>query len=129
MGEHLHDNVGRAENLAAIGDDLCAFSDVVGVGVARFNSSPGFYNHFEPRFRERGHDGGYQRDSALSRKGFTRHTYDHQRPQFLRSNISRHSNRENQNRSTHAVSTGSEPSILSANLRKSMRTSACITLI
>jgi hypothetical protein len=77
VAQKLDDDVGRAENLGAIGCQLRAFFHIFFVGIARGMASPSFNEHFEARFFQVGNYGGDHRDSPFFRIDFPRYTKDH----------------------------------------------------
>ena len=75
--QHLKNDVGRAKYLGALGHDLGALGDVVGIRVAGFDAGAGFNDDFQSGFFQVGNDCRYERNPPLPWKGLAGNTDDH----------------------------------------------------
>ena len=78
IAENLNHDVGGPKEIGAVGDNLCAFCGIVRVWITGADSGSGFHHNFQARLCQMGNSRGHQRDSALSRKTLSGHTYKHE---------------------------------------------------
>ena len=77
MAEHLHNHVGRPEDLGAPGSQLRALGGVIAIQVTGGQSRAGFHHDLEAGLRQARNDGGHQRDAPLAGKALPGNTDDH----------------------------------------------------
>ncbi len=76
--QHLQNNVGLGEHLCAINCKRCPLGRVFGIGIAGFDTSPGFEDYVQSSFFKIGNDCGYKRDPPLPRKDLAGNTDQHE---------------------------------------------------
>ncbi len=78
VAEHLNDDIGRTENIGARRENLRSFGSVFSVQISGFFSRASFDDNFQTRLCEARDYGGHHRYTALSRKGFSWHSDNHE---------------------------------------------------
>ena len=78
VAQHLDDDVGRAEDLGAVGQDLGALGGVFGVGIAGLGAGPRFHDDLEAGLHQVRNHRGDQRHAALAGKALSRDSDDHE---------------------------------------------------
>jgi hypothetical protein len=77
VAENLNDNIRGAKDLGSVTGHLCAFSGVLGVGIAGFKSSILFHHNIEAGFLEVRNDRRYERDATFAGIAFARDANSH----------------------------------------------------